>query len=130
MSITPLSGGLWSSLLGVGATRPGRTDPFKLGADELRYPKESGRSSTEDLRYAIIIIVISAIIFITVVAMYDVVRTVVANYFAATTIANSNQETAAADLLSNSNALIAGIIFAFVCVITVLIFVPLLSLLL
>lgn len=78
----------------------------------------------------IIIIIISAIIFVMIVSIYDVIRNVVSNIYAKKTLRDPTLKFTKIEikrtLKTNKNALIASVIFAVICIIIALIFIPLL----
>ena len=81
------------------------------------------------MKYTILIIIISAIIFVTVVAAYDVIKTIIANYYAREALINPKSHNSKNDInrtiIANQNALIAAIVFSLVCVASVIIATPL-----
>lgn len=126
MSFTPLSGGLSTAL--SGAIEPTkfisapdtRSDPQ---AEELfaRRIHEPSSSKTQTIKYTIIIVIISAIIFVTVIALYDIMRNSLNTYYANIALTDPNSHNDPEDIertqIANINALWSSIIFAIICVI-------------
>lgn len=75
-----------------------------------------------NIRYTIIIVIISAIIFVTVISIYDIFRNLISNYFAKITLNDPNshntQEQINTTLISNHGLLISSIIFSLFCIVT------------
>lgn len=88
MAFAPLQGDFSSSLLGVGSVGPIRYDETIREADPEKYFERglhgSARSDKETQQFvnSIILIIISAFIFITIVSIFDVARVSFNNYFA------------------------------------------------
>lgn len=74
---------------------------------------------------SIIIIIVSAIIFVTAIAIYDVIRMSVSNHFSTRSLLNpfsrNKDEDIDRSLISNEESLYAAITFASICVITMII---------
>jgi len=108
------------SLIGVGLT------PKMLGNDEFEkygYYTKYGPSTYS--RRTILIIIMSAIIFITLVALYDVFRNYINNQYSKKALINpqshnTNEEIEKA-LISNQENLNASITFAVFCIIVAVI---------
>jgi len=124
MSFQPLSEGLSSSLLGV-------ADPVKF-VDPVRY---EGRihapfPSEPTIKYTLLIIIISAIIFVTALSVYDVVRNLINNYFAKQAllnpVSNNTKEDIDRTLIANRGGLISSSIFSVFCIILAIILIPIL----
>lgn len=127
MSFTPLSGGTSSALLG--AIEPGRfIDPDRidtrredLTSRRIHGAEDKGRS----LKYTILIVIISAIIFITVIALYDVIRNAISDFYATNSLTDPNAHYTPGEIIqtriANRNALIASIVFAAFCVLSALV---------
>lgn len=137
---------LQTSLLGI-------ADPVKF-VDPIRpesqvqevgiFEKYGGRVATgtrHGLKYTIIIILISAIIFVTAVALYDVVRHLINNYYAKQVLLNiensdlqnqnnQNQENEIRSiqrtLAANQGTFIASLVFAAFCILIAILLIPLL----
>jgi ABC-type Fe3+ transport system permease subunit len=122
MSFTPLTGGFSSSL--SGAVEPTK---FLLTGDEARDDLYSRRihppeEKAESIRYTVLIVIISAILFVTVVALYDVLRNIAVNYFADRALTDPRSGNTQQDIertnIANENTLLASIVFALICVVT------------
>jgi hypothetical protein len=69
------------------------------------------------ISYTLIIIIVSAIIFVTIVSIYEVIRTVIKNYYAKIALTDpmsNNKQT----IVSNYDALKANFYFSLFCVVT------------
>lgn len=140
MSFTPLKEGFSSSLLGI--ADPGKfIDPMRLESDSFGSEGRRDQSLTErrihaskdsrtTLRYTIIIIIISAIIFVTVIAIYDVIRTIITNFYAEAALKDPKAQVSDTDRIrteiANYNALLATIVFAIITICIALIIIPIL----
>ena len=94
-----------------------------------------GSSHTaESLRFTIIIIIISAILFVTIIAIYDIVRIGIINHYANKSLhdkrSQNNREDIERTIVANENSFWASIAFATFCIISAVILVFLLTLLL
>jgi len=82
------------------------------------------------LSYTIIIVIISAIIFVTVIACYDIIRALTNNYFASLALENPGSNNTQEDIervkIANSNQLWSTMAFAGICLGISLILLPLL----
>ena len=138
MTLFQPSVNLRTSLLGV-------ADPTKF-VDPIRTESqvyESGLSEglegrvrlgkkQHPIKYTIIIILVSAVIFVTAVALYDVIRHIINNYYAKQVLIDLGEEDEETvrgidrTLAANRGTLIASGIFALFCVVIAIILVPLL----
>lgn len=111
--------------------------PLVTNEENLEYLSEKhihGPSKEETTNatniYTIILVIISAIIFVTVVSIYDIIRALITNYYAKKTledpVSNNTTEDIERTLLANNNAFYASFVFAGICVLTAVIFIPLL----
>lgn len=114
-----------TSLLGT-AEASKFTDPLRVDVEkplferQIHGPGQTGESRTT-IRYTVLIIVISALLFVTIVATYDVVRLSITNYYARTFLTDQT-------IIDNSKtALISSGFFAVFCWVSILIFVPILT---
>src|SRR5581483_11434818 len=98
--------------------------------EERRIHGSQERSQSSAVFYTIVIVIISAILFVTVIAIYDVARNAISNYYAAQALRNPDSHNTPTEieaaLIANQQALIASGVFAAVCVLLALIIVPLL----
>lgn len=126
MSFTPLKG--FSTSLS-GAVEPSK---FYLTRDEWREDLYSRRihpleDKAESIRYTILIVIISAILFVAVIALYDVLRNLTVNYFADRALrdprSNNTQQDIESTNVANENTLLASIVFALICVVTAIFFI-------
>lgn len=124
MSFRPLQEGSVSSAL-LGAADPtkfidsSRTDVSKtLFEREIHSPEEK----PTNIRYTLIIIIISAIIFVTVISIYDVFRSVITNYFARQALNDphsyNKKEEIESTIVANQDALKANFWFSLFCIST------------
>lgn len=138
MSFTPLAPGLSQSLLGAGNTVGLSKATFNqndtLYADHIHGPARRNETSDEHNSKnngVMILIIISAIIFVTIVSIYDVIRNAFNNYYAAKALEDPRANNAEADinrtLIANYQALIASIVFCGFCIFTGLILLYILS---
>jgi len=131
-SFTPINKFSSTSLVGVAepirfmglSDRPERAE---LGERNIHPIKEE---DSKRYSHTIIIIVISAIIFVTVVAIYDVLRNYINNYYASRALrdplsTNTVQDISRTETANRSN-FVSSLIFALVCVLVALVLIPLL----
>lgn len=126
MSFQPLSNrGLSESLVGV-ADPAKFTDPFRNESREIH----AGLPKGDTLKYTLIIVIISAIIFVTVIAIYDIIRNYINNKYAKISLENPDSgntpQQIQSTLIANSNQLISSFVFALICIILALILIPIL----
>lgn len=127
MSFHPLRGGFDQSLLGVGAD-PDLLDINRLSnkdyIDRAHYLAKT-KDSDSSLRRTIITIVISAILFVTIVSIYDVLRNAINNHYARVALtdprAKNTQQEITSTLIANKQGLISSIVFAILCIVIALI---------
>lgn len=128
MSYTPISGGLSTALSGIVEPtkfldikdiRDVKTDEYS--SRRIHSPEEKIRS----VKYTILIVIISAIIFVTVIAIYDIIRALINNHYAELALTDPNSHNTPEDIqrteIANTNSLLASIVFASVCVISAVI---------
>jgi hypothetical protein len=139
VSFTPLSSGTLSSSL-LGSADPARfTDPLREDARppsqealESRRVHGSVRTQAETLAYTVLIIMVSAVIFVTVIAIYDVIKTAVSNHYAKSALLDPESHNKKTDirrtLVANQAALNASAVFAAAAVGSALLLVPILIL--
>ena len=120
MSFTPISTGqLSESLLGTGASLTAldaaRFEDIEAHRPHIEQTRGGGNTLT--------IIIISALIFITLVALFDVFHGTISNYFARRALFNPNSFNRPHDisrtLVSNREGLKSDIMFAIFCLIIV-----------
>ena len=140
MSFRPIQQGFSSSLLGVADptifVTPLRPDTGVLGKDftgdkSLEDRRiHGGRDKTQTIRYTLIIIVISAIIFVTVIAIYDVLRIIITNFYAKAALTDPKAQVTPTDLtrtlIANYESFLATLVFALIAIFLALILIPIL----
>lgn len=116
MSFVPLNGGFSQSLLGVGVTND-LIDTAKFnekGLEDL-HPQENGAGKS------ILLVILSAIIFVTVVSFYDVLRTFINSIYAKIALedpkANNTQQDIDSTEIANKEAVLASLTFFSICLI-------------
>lgn len=135
MSFTPISGGLSSAL--SGAIVPARLvepERFYSGSDireDTRSEELSARrihapaNKAESARYTILIVIISALIFVTVIALYDIMRAAITNYYANQALTNPASQNNPVDItrtqIANDNSLWAAMVFGAFAVLSAII---------
>ena len=128
MSLYPSSFDLNKSLIGM--TEPGKfIDPLRIESRDLTSRNIHGHISHEDtIRYTIVITCISAIIFVTIISMYDVLRNIVNSYYTENYFENSNNNMSEDDItrirISNKNTIISSVIFSLLCILSAIILIP------
>src|SRR5438105_15887759 len=89
---------------------------------------ESRSSNSPSLKYTLILIIISAIIFVTIVSLYDVLRNFISKTYATATlndpISHNLPEQIEATLLANNNAFYASLTFAGTCLLLAIVLIP------
>lgn len=126
MSFHPLSPGTGQALLGASQAFQS-SDDDSLFERRISGPKQRVRSTKGTL----IIVIISAIIFVTIVAIYDVIRNAINNYYAKIAlinpIAGNTAQNINSTVIANKQALISSIVFAIFCVILAAVLVPIMA---
>lgn len=127
--------GLGVSLFGT-ADPAKFSDPFRADVDFDQSIYSRGlhgptrRTKDSSIKYTIFIIIISAIIFVTAVSIYDVFRNLINSYFAKLALqdpkSHNKPEDIERSIIANRDSLISSVFFAGFCLIIALIFVPLL----
>lgn len=140
MSFHPIQQGFSSSLLGIADpvkfVDPSRIDTSLLDKDSTADKSltdrriHAGRDKTQTIRYTLIIIVISAIIFVTVIAIYDVLRIVITNFYAKAALTDPKAQVTPTDLtrtlIANYESFLATLVFALIAIFLALILIPIL----
>lgn len=132
MSLYPLSSfNLNDSLIGI--ADPGKfVDPLRIESKDYSNKRIHELSHGETIKYTIVITCISAIIFVTIVAIYDTLHNVINAYYSENYLDyadnNISQETIERTRIANKNAIMASSIFALICIIAAIILIPLLLL--
>lgn len=143
MNQSPISNvNIETSLFGIGSPR--YDEPYLRDADfvetkevtgsqppdndvELKAPKKEIKRY--DYTSIILITVISAIIFITAVAIYDVIRIFISNHFSSKVVEDPNfdstEEEATREKIKERYSLISGLSFALFSLIVAIILIPL-----
>lgn len=122
MSFTPIRGGLSTALSGtVEPTKFMDAERYDARSDDLYSRRIHGPANKpQALRHTIIIVIISAIIFVTTVALYDVIRNAINVYFANLALTDPNSHNTPEEIenvqISNQNALWSSMVFAAVCI--------------
>jgi ABC-type Fe3+ transport system permease subunit len=118
----------------------GAADPIKLSRPpytedrssytERRIHGRTENNTTESNYHIIIIVIISAILFVTVISIYDVARSAIVNYYASISLndplSNNKQSDIERTLIANYNSFIAATIFSLICIISAIISIPIL----
>jgi len=125
MSYLPIksNGNLSTSLFGIG-------EPSKfldLRNDDLA---ERHIHGPKEHRGTLIIIIISAIIFVTMVSVYDVAKGAIHNYYSKKALIDPNSHNTKEDiqrtLIADNESFKANCTFAVICVVSAIIFIPML----
>lgn len=133
MSFIPNNDDIITSLYGVGATRALVEELADLPEEEeeklIKNRKTTTSSSTHDIIRLFLIILISAIIFVTVISIYEIIRTTLNYYFSASALHDENSHNAQDDIertmIADYNQLLSTIAFAGICIIIAIILLPL-----
>lgn len=125
MSYLPLHPGFNQSLLGVGAS-PNTFDLDLRDTDQL-YGKLHGSSK----KNTIVVIIVSALIFITVISLFDIARNLIHNKYAKRALTDPRTKLTKTDitntLIANHDGLLASIAFSTFCIIITVIVLYLIS---
>ena len=137
MTYNPLHPGFSTSLLG--SIDPVRFfDPNRIESDQLLNPSQYDdspdlrpkRIHKDTVKHTVVIIIISAIIFIAVVAIYEVFRNIINRHYSRQALydpeAKNNLDDINRTIIVNNNSLQATLVFAFFCLLTAIIFLPIL----
>ena len=115
MAFHPLQGGINSSLLGIGVA-PRILDSNNQGRE--LYPRRIDSGGREN---TIFVIIMSAVIFITIISIADVIRNYINNYYARRALRNplsrNTQKEINNTLIANQEGLNASITFMVFCII-------------
>jgi magnesium-transporting ATPase (P-type) len=121
----PQSNHTYEALYGVGISDI-QSGSSRIGGKKL-HPPSSNKGKIG--AYVLVIVVISAVIFVTIVALYDVVKTYISNIFASRALKDPVSTNSLEDILqaevANREALNATLVFALFCVITFIIMIVL-----
>jgi hypothetical protein len=124
MSFSPITGGPNSSLLGSGNARILRLDK---GKDKDLYSKKL----SYDQPNTIIVIILSAIIFVAIISIYDVGRNYINNRYAKIALedtrSQNSQKEIDSTLISNYQSLLSSIVFCIISVVLAAISIPIYS---
>lgn len=132
MSFVPITGTtVNTAVIGVGSQPKILED--KLAERDRFYERrlhESEDNAHESNKRLIIIIIISAIIFVTAIAIYDVIKQLINNYFSNLALTDPNSNNSEEDInrtnIADYYSLIALIVFAIIAIIFAIILIPLL----
>lgn len=117
MSFYPLKGGFDQSLLGVGANNE-ILNPTKL-VNRARYLAKTGEGF--DFSRTVIVIIVSAVIFVTIVSFYDVIRNLIANHYAKLALtdpqAQNTEQQISSTLIANQQGLTSTVMFCLFCIV-------------
>jgi hypothetical protein len=130
MSFLPLTGStVNSATIGVGA-QPKILEEKLIERDRLYERRLHEPEERDNNKHLIVIIIISAIIFVTVIAVYDVIKGALNNYFSNLALIDPNSKNTEEDInrtnIADYYALMATIIFTIVAIIFAIIAIPLL----
>jgi len=125
MSYQPLQSGFSKALFG--AIEPGKffdTDridtPRSIVENDYRRVIAHNEGDSGKIRYTIIIVIISAVLFITVVAIFQIVSNIIDNYYSKNALlnplSNNTSEDVNRTLIANQNSLISTVMFALFCI--------------
>ena len=132
MSLYPLSSfNLNDSLIGI--VDPGKfIDPLRIESKDYSNRKIHALTHKETIKYTIVITCISAIIFVTIISIYDALHNIINAHYSENYLSDSqnniSQETIERTRIANQNNIIASGIFALMCIISAIILIPLLLL--
>lgn len=139
MAYTPsgvISNGLSTAL--AGTVEPGKfIDVSTLGPNDyysrrmhgpsVKKSNDNTEKKTSTLKYSIIIVIISAIIFVTIISMYDVVRASFNSFYSNIALTDTNSHNAPQDIqrvqIANRNQLWSTMTFCAFCIVTAVILV-------
>jgi hypothetical protein len=99
-------------------------DVYRDDIDRSLYEKRihSPEEKRASMKYTIIVIIISAIIFVTIISIYDIFRNIISNHYAEIALEDPNADNKSHDikstLIANRNALTSSIMFSLFCIIT------------
>jgi hypothetical protein len=104
---------------------------YETRPNELYEKRIHGRPDRmESIKFTIIIVIISAIIFVTVIAIYDIIRNGINNYYASLALndpaSHNSPEQIEQTEIANSNALWSSMVFASLCLISAIVFIVIL----
>lgn len=137
MSFTPISNVSLSTAL-AGAVEPTKfinvprsDDIYENKPNELYEKRIHGKiDRSESIKYTIIIVIVSAIIFVTVIAIYDIIRNGINNYYASIALNDVNSHNTPEQIeqteIANSNSLWSSMVFALLCLISAVVFIVIL----
>lgn len=130
MSFTPLSGGLSTALSGVVEPtkfmdfRDLNEKPSGLYERRMHGPSMKDKKNTT-LKYTIIVVIISAVVFVTIISLYDIVRAYFNKIFATISLnnpeSNNSPEAILRTQIANDNQFWSTLSFSAFCLITAVI---------
>lgn len=122
MSFHPVNAGFSRSLLGNSNTIY-NADQDTLIDRDIHGVRENN-SKNRGLS-TLIIVILSAMIFVTIIAIFDVFKNAINNYYAARALKNpkagNSQQDINSTLIANTEGLTASVIFAILCIVLTLI---------
>lgn len=122
---------LGESLIGI-ADPVKFTDPLRVEASDYIYERIHGtpHAHGKTIKYSIIMILISAILFVTIISMYDVLRNIITYHYTEKNLKDLHnklsQESIELSTTTNNYTLISSIIFSITSIILAIILIPLL----
>jgi len=126
MAYTPASGGLSSALSGV-------VEPTKFVRSNDLYGRHihGGTDKTQTIKYTVMIVIVSAIIFVGVISIYDVIRNMVNGYYANRALEDPNSHNTKEEIertkIANRNLLYASIVFAGIVIVLAIVLICILG---
>jgi len=131
-SVVPLSDELGSSLFGVAADPLRLTDPLSDpgGARDIHPYADETSSARESGLYTLGVVALSAVVFVTIIALYDLAKTSISLVFATRALADDASPRSPAETVElrkvNHAAWTSSAVFSVFCVVTAAVLVPLL----
>ncbi len=112
------------SSIGVGSTPPIIEDYVSV-RENAYYSRHIHGPTESNNKRTILIVIISAIIFVTMISIYDIFRNIITNYYAREALENPNSHNSEEDieraLIANKENLNASIVFSIFCIVMAII---------
>lgn len=116
----------------IGVSDPTKfTDPDRIESLDLYARHPHGKLTPEHtIRYTIIVVFISAVIFVTVISIYDVIKNGINYIFAKRALSDpeshNSSDSIHRTLVANKNTLVSSSVFCGVCIVISVVSIPLL----
>jgi len=121
MSFQPIEPGLRESLFGTAEMSKFNTSLEEERIDKYYRRTSSRREVSHDLYQTILIVIVTAIIFIIIVSVFDIIKNIITSYYITRSLrdpkANNTPEDIARTEIADTNAILSSVVFAIIAII-------------